>query len=265
MFAPGTPARLNSIFDWELATIGDPLADVGYLVATWGQAGDPETPFAALGGLTRGPGFPTRDELIARYEAGSGPLDVRRALVHDARAVEVRRSSSRAPTSGASRARPTTRGSTCSSRACRTSPSARGGSRRAAARDARRAAGRLRRRPDLERVRLLRGLLPRRGAAARHGARPLQAGPRRARGARRPRDGARERSGVRGALRPAARRRAGRGPDRPPVRAHGARRGDVRRRRGRAPRRDPHRARVELVGRGGLRPHPLRRAVRRAS
>ena len=31
MFAPGTPPRLNAIFDWELATIGDPLADVGYL------------------------------------------------------------------------------------------------------------------------------------------------------------------------------------------------------------------------------------------
>ena len=43
-----------------------------YLVATWGQAGDPETPFAALGGLTRGAGFPSREELIARYEAGSG-------------------------------------------------------------------------------------------------------------------------------------------------------------------------------------------------
>ena len=72
MFGPGTPARLCSIFDWELATIGDPLADVGYLIATWGQEGDPETPFAALGGLTRGAGFPTRDELVARYEAGSG-------------------------------------------------------------------------------------------------------------------------------------------------------------------------------------------------
>jgi aminoglycoside phosphotransferase (APT) family kinase protein len=72
MFACELPARLNSIFDWELATIGDPLADVGYLVATWGQEGDPETPFAALGGLTRGAGFPTRDELIARYEERSG-------------------------------------------------------------------------------------------------------------------------------------------------------------------------------------------------
>jgi aminoglycoside phosphotransferase (APT) family kinase protein len=72
MYAPGAPARLNAIFDWELATIGDPLADVGYLVATWAQPGDPENAISALGGLTRRAGFPTRDELIARYEAGSG-------------------------------------------------------------------------------------------------------------------------------------------------------------------------------------------------
>jgi aminoglycoside phosphotransferase (APT) family kinase protein len=72
MFAPGAPACLCAIFDWELATIGDPLADVGYLVATWAQEGDPENPVSALGGLTRGHGFLTRDELIARYEAGSG-------------------------------------------------------------------------------------------------------------------------------------------------------------------------------------------------
>ena len=72
MFAPGTPPRLNAIFDWELATIGDPLADVGYLVATWSQPGDPDNTISALGGLTKQPGFLTRDELIARYEAGSG-------------------------------------------------------------------------------------------------------------------------------------------------------------------------------------------------
>ena len=72
MFSRSTPPRLNAIFDWELATIGDPLADVGYLVATWSQPGDPHNPISALGGLTRTPGFLTRDELIARYEAGSG-------------------------------------------------------------------------------------------------------------------------------------------------------------------------------------------------
>ena len=72
MFAPEARARLAAIFDWELATIGDPLADVGYLVATWAQAGDEENTLFSLGAVTRAPGFPTREELIARYEAGSG-------------------------------------------------------------------------------------------------------------------------------------------------------------------------------------------------
>ena len=72
MFAPGAPARLNAIFDWELATIGDPLADVGYMVATWSQRGDPEDALRGLGAVTRRPGFPTREQLIARYEERSG-------------------------------------------------------------------------------------------------------------------------------------------------------------------------------------------------
>jgi aminoglycoside phosphotransferase (APT) family kinase protein len=72
MFAPGAPARLAAIFDWELATIGDPLADVGYLVATWSQHDDPDDPLRGLSAATRRPGFPTRDELIARYEERSG-------------------------------------------------------------------------------------------------------------------------------------------------------------------------------------------------
>ncbi len=73
MFAPREPAELVAIFDWELATIGDPLADVGYLAATWAQPGDEEagTVFA-LGAVTMEPGFPTREELIARYEEVSG-------------------------------------------------------------------------------------------------------------------------------------------------------------------------------------------------
>ena len=72
MFAAGAPARLVAIFDWELATIGDPLADLGYLVATWSQADDPEDALRGLSAATRAPGFPTRDELIARYEERSG-------------------------------------------------------------------------------------------------------------------------------------------------------------------------------------------------
>jgi aminoglycoside phosphotransferase (APT) family kinase protein len=71
MFARESPPRLNAIFDWELATIGDPLADVGYLVATWSQEDDPEDPMRGLTAVTRQPGFPGRDELIARYEERS--------------------------------------------------------------------------------------------------------------------------------------------------------------------------------------------------
>jgi aminoglycoside phosphotransferase (APT) family kinase protein len=67
-----TGDRLSAIFDWELATIGDPLADVGYLTATWTQEGDPETAVAGLTAVTRRPDFPTRDQLVARYEERSG-------------------------------------------------------------------------------------------------------------------------------------------------------------------------------------------------
>src|SRR3954453_11798115 len=41
MFAPGAPARLVAIFDWEMCTIGDPLADVGYLLTLWVDRDDP--------------------------------------------------------------------------------------------------------------------------------------------------------------------------------------------------------------------------------
>ena len=73
MLGPGTPARLVAIFDWELATIGDPLADLGYLTATYAEPGDADkTPLFALNSVTTREGFPTRDVLIARSEERSG-------------------------------------------------------------------------------------------------------------------------------------------------------------------------------------------------
>jgi aminoglycoside phosphotransferase (APT) family kinase protein len=73
MFAPGSPARLAAVLDWEMATIGDPLADLGYLNMMWTDAGDPEVGLREhLGSVTRAEGFPTREELIARYEELSG-------------------------------------------------------------------------------------------------------------------------------------------------------------------------------------------------
>jgi aminoglycoside phosphotransferase (APT) family kinase protein len=67
-----TGDRLSAIFDWELATIGDPLADVGYMIATWAEPDDPPSTVASLTTVTRQPGFPTRDDLVARYEDRSG-------------------------------------------------------------------------------------------------------------------------------------------------------------------------------------------------
>jgi aminoglycoside phosphotransferase (APT) family kinase protein len=74
MFASDAPARLIAIFDWEMATIGDPLADIGYLTATWSEPSDAErleTMFDRLT-VTHAEGFLGRDELIARYEERTG-------------------------------------------------------------------------------------------------------------------------------------------------------------------------------------------------
>ena len=62
-----------AVLDWEMATIGDPLADLGYLCMFWTEADDPEGGLREhLGKVTRAEGFPTRAELIARYEERSG-------------------------------------------------------------------------------------------------------------------------------------------------------------------------------------------------
>ncbi len=73
IFAHTTPARLAAVLDWEMATIGDPLADLGYLCMMWTEAGDPEGGLRGhLGNVTRREGFLTRAELIARYEQLTG-------------------------------------------------------------------------------------------------------------------------------------------------------------------------------------------------
>jgi len=72
MLSAMAPARLLAIFDWELATLGDPLADVGYLCALWSERDDPELGAFELSRVTRTAGFLTRDQLVARYEQVSG-------------------------------------------------------------------------------------------------------------------------------------------------------------------------------------------------
>jgi aminoglycoside phosphotransferase (APT) family kinase protein len=63
--AVGPDGRVRAVFDWELATLGDPLADLGWLIASWGRPGD--TVPATTAGPSTTDGYPERDELVARY------------------------------------------------------------------------------------------------------------------------------------------------------------------------------------------------------
>jgi aminoglycoside phosphotransferase (APT) family kinase protein len=71
MISTDAPARLVGILDWEMATIGDPLADLGYLVASWCEPQSELHPLL-LTPVTARDGFPTRSELIERYAAQTG-------------------------------------------------------------------------------------------------------------------------------------------------------------------------------------------------
>ena len=66
-----TPSgEVAAVVDWELCTLGDPLADVGLLLVYWGQEGDTLLPLFEP--ATMAPGFPPRDEVRARYAERSG-------------------------------------------------------------------------------------------------------------------------------------------------------------------------------------------------
>ncbi|MDH4144112.1 MAG: phosphotransferase family protein [Acidimicrobiia bacterium] len=65
--ADGTVA---AVVDWEISTLGDPLADLAYALNAWLHPGEPTA--REVAGPTQAPGFGTRDELIATYEEASG-------------------------------------------------------------------------------------------------------------------------------------------------------------------------------------------------
>src|SRR5439155_2924864 len=65
------PARLVAILDWEMSTIGDPMADVGWMLSFWREPGDPVESLMDQMTVTRLPGFGTRQDLLERYAAGA--------------------------------------------------------------------------------------------------------------------------------------------------------------------------------------------------
>jgi aminoglycoside phosphotransferase (APT) family kinase protein len=62
--------RVVAVLDWEICTLGDPLADLGLLLVYW--TGPNDEPSAWVGPATTAPGFPDRDALVARYGAVTG-------------------------------------------------------------------------------------------------------------------------------------------------------------------------------------------------
>lgn len=63
--------RIAAVLDWEMGALGDPRADVGYLVATYSEPGGEPNPLGTSP-VTATDGFPSRGELVERYVARSG-------------------------------------------------------------------------------------------------------------------------------------------------------------------------------------------------
>jgi aminoglycoside phosphotransferase (APT) family kinase protein len=74
-FEPGDPDRVRSVFDWDMATLGDPLADLGTLLNYWPDASDHDGDRALhVPGLEH-LGLPSRAEVVERYSERH-PIDV---------------------------------------------------------------------------------------------------------------------------------------------------------------------------------------------
>ena len=71
MVAPDEPTRIAAVLDWEMGAIGDPRADVGYLLATYSEPGGAASPLGTSP-VTAEPGFPSHAELVDRYVGQTG-------------------------------------------------------------------------------------------------------------------------------------------------------------------------------------------------
>ena len=71
MLARDRPDRVVAVLDWEMGAIGDPRADLGYLLATYAEPGGGPSPLG-VSPVTALEGFPTKADLVARYAERSG-------------------------------------------------------------------------------------------------------------------------------------------------------------------------------------------------
>jgi aminoglycoside phosphotransferase (APT) family kinase protein len=72
MLASGAPGRVEAVLDWEMATVGDPLSDLGLTLCYWVWATADEVRAAGIPALTSRPGWYGREELVERYAQLTG-------------------------------------------------------------------------------------------------------------------------------------------------------------------------------------------------
>jgi len=71
MVAIDEPTRIVAVLDWEMGAIGDPRADVGYLLSTYTEPNGRVSPLGSSP-VTGEPGFPSRAQIVGRYSEQSG-------------------------------------------------------------------------------------------------------------------------------------------------------------------------------------------------
>jgi aminoglycoside phosphotransferase (APT) family kinase protein len=64
--------RIEAVLDWEMATVGDPLADIGLTLCYWAWADAPQLRARGVPALTSQPGWYTRDQFVQRYAERTG-------------------------------------------------------------------------------------------------------------------------------------------------------------------------------------------------
>jgi len=72
MWQPGDPPRAIAVFDWEMSTIGDPLADLGWMLSYWPDESDTRSRPSPVTAISPQPGYLSRREMVARYETKTG-------------------------------------------------------------------------------------------------------------------------------------------------------------------------------------------------
>lgn len=72
MFGDGSVDRIEAVLDWEMATVGDPLADLGLTLCYWAWAEAPQLRARGVPAITSQPGWYTRDQFVQRYAERTG-------------------------------------------------------------------------------------------------------------------------------------------------------------------------------------------------